>query len=791
MAMTASSSLANALLVGPGAAPGAVPKGLTSDEARRRLATSGSNAMPDTSVHPLRTALEKFWAPVPWMLEAAIVLQLGLGKYVEAAIIAGLLVFNAALGLFQEGRAQATLAALRSRLALSASVRRDGKWSIMPAADLVPGDVVKLSLGAVVAADVRLTGGEILLDQSMLTGESVPIEAGPGLLTYAGALVRRGEAVAEVTATGARTKFGRTAELVRTAHVVSSQQKAVLRVVRNLAMFNGILIMMLVAYAWSLAMPLAEIIPLVLTAVLASIPVALPATFTLASALGARALAKLGVLPTRLAAVDEAATMDVLCADKTGTLTRNALTVASVRPMTDFDAAHVLTLAALVSSDGGQDPVDAAIRAAAVDRSTSDMPQRVGFVPFDPATKMSEATATDATGRPQRIVKGAFAVVIGLAQPSPAASAAASELEGQGFRVLAVAAGPPTAMTLVGLIALSDPPRADSAALISELHDLGVRTVMVTGDAPATASIVAHAVGLDGAISPPGPIPEGIRPEEFAVFAGVLPEDKYKLVKAFQKGGHTVGMCGDGANDAPALRQAQIGIAVSTATDVAKSAAGMVLTEPGLAGIVAAVKEGRITFQRILTYTLNSITKKTVQVLFLTVGLIMTGHAILTPLLMVLIMITGDFLGMSLTTDNVRPSPMPNAWQIGNLTIAGVIMGLGELVFCTSVLMFGAYRMGFGIETLQTLAFVVIVFGNQATTYTNRERRHLWSSRPSVWLLASSVVDLVIASTMAIGGIAMTPLPAIVVAGTLGAAALFAVALDLVKVPVLARLGIA
>ena len=329
----------------------------------------------------------------------------------EAAIIAGLLVFNAALGLLQESRAQATLAALKSRLALTASVRRDGGWKTVPAAELVPGDVVKLSLGGVVAADVRLTAGEVLLDQSMLTGESVPIEAGPGLQTYAGALVRRGEAVAEVTATGARTKFGRTAELVRTAHVVSSQQKAVLRVVRNLAAFNGVVIAMLVAYAYFLKMPLAEIIPLVLTAVLASIPVALPATFTLASALGARALAKLGVLPTRLSAVDEAATMDVLCADKTGTLTRNALTVTTVRPMPGFDAAHVLALAALASSDGGQDPVDAAIRAAGGGKGAADAPRIVKFVPFDPATKMSEATVAEpgggtATCREGRLCRG-------------------------------------------------------------------------------------------------------------------------------------------------------------------------------------------------------------------------------------------------------------------------------------------------------------------------------------------------------------------------------------------------
>src|ERR1700733_4098467 len=265
-----------------GAGKDSQQRGLTRDEARIRLAKFGPNAMPDTTLTPLRRAVEKFWAPVPWMLEAAIVLQLVLGKYVESGIIAALLVFNAALGLFQESRAQATLAALKSRLALNASVRRDGTWKTIPAEELVPGDVIKLSLGGVVAADAHLTAGEVLLDQSMLTGESVPIEAGVGIETFAGALVRRGEAVAEVTATGARTKFGRTAELVRTAHVVSSQQKAVLRVVRNLAAFNGGVIIILVAYAWWLAMPPAEIVPLVLTAVLASIPVALPATFTLA-----------------------------------------------------------------------------------------------------------------------------------------------------------------------------------------------------------------------------------------------------------------------------------------------------------------------------------------------------------------------------------------------------------------------------------------------------------------------------------------------------------------------------
>jgi H+-transporting ATPase len=771
----------------------ALAAGLTSDEARRRLEASGPNAVPDTAMRPLRRALTKFWAPIPWMLEAAVVLELALGKYIEAGIIATLLAFNAVLGFFQEGHAQATLAALKSRLALNAAVKRDNAWKTVPAAELVVGDLVKLSLGAVVAADVRLTEGSVLLDQSMLTGESVPIEAGAGFETYAGALVRRGEAVAEVTATGARTKFGRTAELVRTAHVVSSQQKAVLRVVRNLAMVNGVLILIMLGYAWALKLPGSEIVPLVLTGILASIPVALPATFTLASALGARALAKLDVLPTRLSAVDEAASIDVLCSDKTGTLTQNELKVTAVHAMPGFNEPHVLGMAALASSDGGQDPVDTAIRAAAAKNAADSkdaLPKLIHFTPFDPGTKMSEATAADPAGGTVRVVKGAFAVVAGLAETSPDASAVATQLEAQGFRVLAVAVGTPTAMKLAGIIALSDPPRSDSAALITELHALGVRAVMVTGDAPATAAIVAHAVGLDGKVCPPGPVPANVSPEDFAVFAGILPEGKYNLVKAFQQSGHIVGMCGDGANDAPALRQAQMGIAVSTATDVAKSAAGIVLTKPGLGGIVASVKEGRITFQRILTYTLNSVTKKVVQVLFLAVGLVMTGHAILTPMLMVIIMLTGDLLGMSLTTDNVRPSPTPNAWRIGALTIAGVFTGISELILCTAILAVAKYRLGFGMEMLQTVAFVAIVFGNQATTYTNRERQRMGSCRPSRWLVGSSVIDVSIASTLAIFGIAMAPVPGAVVGGIFLAAAAFAFVLDFAKVPVFKRLGI-
>jgi H+-transporting ATPase len=594
-----------------------------------------------------------------------------------------------------------------------------------------------------------------------------------------------------VTATGVRTKFGRAAELVRTAHAVSTQQTAVLKIVRNLAIFNSVVILAIGTYAYTHAMPWSEIVPLLLTSVLAIIPVALPATFTLAAAVGARALAKQGVLPTRLSAVDEAASIEVLCSDKTGTLTRNALSVTSVRPMPGFDEANVLGLAALASSEGGQDPVDEAIRAAASHKPTSLLPKLAAFVPFDPVKKTSEATATDEKGSAVRIVKGAFTAVVALTAPSPAAAAIVDELEKQGFRVLAVAEGPSASMQIIGMIALSDPPRSDSSSLISELNSLGVRTVMVTGDAPITATIVAHAVGLDGAVCPLGKLPDAIKPEDFAVFAGILPEGKYDLVKAFQKSGHTVGMCGDGANDAPALRQAQIGIAVSTATDVAKSAAGVVLTEAGLGGIVAAVKEGRITFQRILTYTLNSVQKKIFQVLLLAVGLVMTGHSVLTPMLMVIVMITGDFLAMSLTTDRVRPSTTPNSWQIGRITSAGVVLGICFLAFSTAILAVGKFQLHLGIEALQTLSVVGIVFGSQVTTYVIRGRQHLWGLRPSILLVLSSVADILIISTLATLGIAMAPLPITVIAGEFAAAIAFGLVLDVVKIPVFARLKIA
>ncbi|MHB8813161.1 MAG: HAD-IC family P-type ATPase, partial [Steroidobacteraceae bacterium] len=404
------------------------------------------------------------------------------------------------------------------------------------------------------------------------------------------------------------------------------------------------------------------------------------------------------------------------------------------------------------------------------------------FIPFVPANKRAEALATDASGTPLRIVKGAFPTVASIASSAPEAGEEAKRLAAQGYRVLAVAHGPASGpLELAGIVALSDPPRADSAALIAELRSMGVQPVMVTGDTAATASVVARAVGLTGAVCPPGPPPASLSPGDFAVFAGVFPEDKFHIVEAFQRSGHTVGMCGDGANDAPALRQAQMGIAVSTATDVAKSAAGIVLTEPGLGGIVSAIREGRTTFQRTLTYTLRSLAQKLSQMLLLVAGLVMTGHAILTPRLMAIIMITGDFLAMSATTDHVHPSARPNAWHINNITLLGASLAICNVAFCSGILALGRFRLGLSSPQLQTLAAVALVFTGQALFYVVRDRRRLWSSRPSRWIVLSSIADVAIISLLATRGFLMIPLPAALLAAVFGAAVVLAFVLDGVK----------
>ncbi|HME22565.1 MAG TPA: HAD-IC family P-type ATPase [Acetobacteraceae bacterium] len=767
-----------------------VPTGLSSAEAARRASEFGPNAVAEDHVHPFMQIARHFWAPVPWMLEATILLQVVVGERLEAAMIATLLLLNVVLGAFQESRANAALELLKQRLSPRARVRRNDAWVEAPAADIVPGDIVELSLGGIVPADVRIAGGSLLLDQSMLTGESIPVEARPGSVAYAGALIRRGEAMAEVVATGARTYFGRTAELVRIAHVESSEQQAVLGVVRALTIVNFAIVVGMVAYAHTIGMDVPRIIPLVLTALLSAVPVALPATFTLAAALGARTLALKGVLLTRLSALHEAAMIDVLCADKTGTLTENTLAISAVRAFGEgYREADVLAVAASASSADGRDPIDTAIRSVAAQRGSAPLTV-LRFTPFDPAAKMAEATVIDNDGNQIRVVKGAPVAVAAVA---PITSAVAMELQAftaAGYRALAVAAGPPANLSVVGLIAFSDPPRADSRSLLAELRSLGVRTMMVTGDAAATAVTVARAIGLDETTCPPGNVRDSVGADDFAVFAGVFPEDKFRLVRALQQRGHAVGMCGDGANDAPALRQAQMGIAVSTATDVAKAAAGIVLTDPGLGGIVTCIKEGRSAFQRVLTYTLSILVNKCATLVVMAAGLVMTGHAVLTPLLQALSMLAGDFVTMSRAADRAKPSQYPNTWRIRNLTLAAIPLGVFKLSYCLSVLAIGWFFLRLNPGQMQTLTFLMLVLAGQANVYVLRERDHFWRSHPAWVMLFASSADVAIVTSLAAGGVLMAPLMPAIIGMLFMTTIVFALILDAIKIIVRTRLRI-
>ena len=768
------------------------PDGLSSAEATRRRAEYGANAVVEEKTSILKRVASHFWAPVPWMLEATILLQIVIGQRLTALIIALLLVLNVILGVVQENRAGAALALLKQRLSLKSRVKRDNAWLDVPAADLVPGDVVQVSLGDIVPADITLTSGSLLVDQSMLTGESIPVETDAGKTTYAGSLVRRGEATATVVATGARTYYGRTAELVSIAHVESAEQKAVLAVVRNLTVINFVIAVGIVAYALSISISVQQITLLVLTALLSAVPVALPATFTLAAALGARTLATKGVLLTRLSALHEAATIDVLCSDKTGTLTLNELTVAAVQPVkSGYDETDIIGFAALASSTAGDDPINSAIREkVSKDKSSAHAPLgATSFTPFDPTTKSATATAM-AGGQEIRIIKGAPAAVAAFAVIDANAASQLDALNRAGYRTLAVAAGPAESLELIGFVAFGDPPRPDSAELLAELRSLGVLPVMVTGDAAATAATIAHAIGLDGKVCLPGEIPESVGPNDFAVYAGVFPEQKFELVKAFQRQGHAVGMCGDGANDAPALRQAQMGIAVSTATDVAKAAAGIVLTEPGLGGIVAAIREGRSAFQRVLTYTLMILVNKCVTLVVLGIGLIITGHAVLTPLLQALAMLTNDFVTMARAADRARPSPYPNAWRVRNLTLAAIPLGAFRLFYLLVILSLSWYFLDLTPEQTQTLTFVMLGFAGQGNVYVLRERGRLWRSRPAPIMALASACDVTLMGCFAAFGILMSPLPLWIIGMLIATTLVFTLAMDTIKLAVFAHLRI-
>ncbi|HEY6344714.1 MAG TPA: plasma-membrane proton-efflux P-type ATPase [Bryobacteraceae bacterium] len=774
-------------------ATSAAPSGLTTQQAAQLLSQFGPNTVSEERELWLRALGSKFWAPVPWMLEAAIVLELLLHKNIDAVVIAALLVFNAGISFIQESHAQQALALLRGRLSVEARVRRDDAWQRIPAKGLVPGDLIHLRMGDIVPADAHLTSGTVLVDQSALTGESTPADLKGGDTAYTGGIIKRGEATAVVTATGSHTYFGKTAELVRQAKAAGHLQEMIFTVVKYLVALDVVIVAAVLVYALNTGILLGDVLPFCLMLLVASIPVALPATFTLASALGTRELIHQGVLVSRLSAIEDAAAMDLLATDKTGTLTKNELSVAAIIATPPHSEADVIRFAALASDEATQDPIDLAILTAARARgvSTADFKIR-DFIPFEPSTKRSEALLQHGT-QSVRVVKGApleIAALVGTRRIPEA-----EKLAAEGYRVLAVAAGSEGSsaqfMKFAGVIGLLDPPRDDSARFVGTLQSLGVRVVMITGDTLETAQTIASKVGITG----PACAPERLRsdpdaPRDCNVFAGVLPEDKFRLVQAQQHAGHIVGMTGDGVNDAPALKQAEVGVAVANATDVAKSAASLVLTNPGLSDIVSAVETSRRIYQRMLTYTLNKIIKTIEIAVFLSLGLVFTRSLVVTPLLIVLLLFTNDFVTMSIATDRVSFSKRPDRWRIRALVTTAAPLAVLLVLFSLSVLLTGRNILSLSASQIQTLAFLTLVFGGQGTVYLVRERRHFWGSRPSRWMLLSSGVDVAVVSFLAIHGILMAPLAAMIVAGLLVTVVLYLFVVDYLKIAIFRRFGV-
>lgn len=754
--------------------------GLTSVEAQKRLTEFGPNAVEEKKQHTWLLFLHKFWAPVPWMLEVTLVLEGILGKWPEAIIIALLLLFNAVLGFSQERKAQGALALLKQKLRITARACRDGQWCSLPAADLVPGDMVHVRVGDIVPADLTLSDGQILIDQSALTGESMPVDRSAGTDIYSASIVRRGEASGTVTATGTKSYFGKTAELVRGAGSKSHLEALVLSIVRYLIIMDGFLVVAILAYATWTGMPLKEIIPFALILLVASVPVALPATFTLATAMASLNLAHRGVLVTRLAAIEEAAAMSDLCSDKTGTLTQNRLTLQALTSWEGVGDPELLSMASIASDAATQDPIDMAIMDAA---KAQDAPhyERASFVPFDPSNKRSEATFSR-EGVSWRVMKGAPQIIAPLAEGSVDWSAATESLAKRGARVLAVIAGPEGHLRFMGLVGLADPIRPDALNVLEKLHDLGVTVRMVTGDSTATAETVATELGIQGKVCDRSDIHE-----DCAVYAGVFPEDKFHLVQGLQKQGKVVGMTGDGVNDAPALKQAEVGVAVESATDVAKAAASLVLTTPGLAGVADAVETGRRVYQRMLTYTLNKIVKVFQVALFLSLGLLIFHNFVVTPLLVLLLLFANDFVTMSLASDRVRSSPKPDRWNVRTLVLSSLVVAGAWLVYIFAVYLIG-HAMQLSHPTLQTLDFLGLVFSGLANVILVRERGHLWASRPGNFLLWASMADIVVVSLLARMGWLMSPLPLSITAILLGATALYTLLLDQIKVPLLRHL---
>jgi H+-transporting ATPase len=751
--------------------------GLSLSEVDARRKEHGYNEVAEQKTHPILVFLGKFWGISAWMLELIIALSAVLRKFSDLIIVSALLVINAVVSFTQERRAAGVVEALRRRLQVGARVRRDSNWQVIPARDLVPGDIIRARPGDIIPADVKLLTGSLSVDQSALTGESSDADKALGDVLSSGSVVRRGEGNAVVMLTGAQTYFGRTTQLVQQARPKLHIEAVVAKVVRWLVVIVGTLIAVVVVLSLIRGAPLSEMVPLMLVLLMSAVPVALPVMFTVSMAVGSKELAKLGVLVTRLSAAEDAATMDVLCVDKTGTITRNQLAITGVIPLENASEADVLLAGALASQEANQDPIDLAFLAEAKQRRIfENLPKAsvISFAPFDAKNRRTEAVL-EQNGLRFRVMKGAVRTIAeasGLApQAIEALEARISASAAKGYRTLAVARGPETgAGTLLGLVSLYDPPRPDAKQLIAELHDLGVSVKMLTGDALAVARQIGEEVGLSNIrrvadIKATSALADNKAADflsEAGGFAEVYPEDKFIVVQRLQAAGHVTGMTGDGVNDAPALRQAEVGIAVNTATDVAKGAASVVLTEAGLTNIVTVVQQGRRIYQRILTWIVNKISRTILKATFVAIAFVVTGKFVVSAFAMLLLVFMTDFAKISLSTDHVRPSQKPETWSIGGFVTAAVVLGVVMLAETLLLLWIGWSRFGLATNDsgLYTFSFLMLLYFAVFSVISARERRGFWATLPSRTFMFAVAADALIGTALTYVRLpALAPLP--------------------------------
>lgn len=751
---------------------GSSADGLTQAEAAQRLTQYGPNAIALTKANPFLTFLTYFWGPIPWMIEAAVVLSGVVRHWLDFGVILLLLCSNAVVGFWEEHRAGDAIAALRSKLAVKARVRRDGTWSEPNASELVPGDVIRLRLGDIVPGDARLLSGDpIEVDESTLTGESLPATRKPGDAVFSGSIVRQGETDAMVFATGSDTYFGETAQLVESAHTVSHFQRAVLKIGDYLIGLASALVLSIVAVALFRHDPMIDTLEFALVLLVAAIPVAMPTVLSVTMAVGAKLLAKQQAIVTRLAAIEELAGVDVLCSDKTGTLTANTLTLGDPFSVNGITAAQVVLDAALASRAEDNDTIDLAVIAGVKGDALKDY-QVLHFQPFDPVHKRTEATVKGADGIQFKVTKGAPQVILALLADgtaiAPAVEKAVNEFAGRGFRSLGVARTDQAGKwAFAGVLPLFDPPREQAKATIANAQQMGVKIKMVTGDQIAIAREMSRQLGLGVNILDAGSLhdakgsdaAQATAIERADGFAQVFPADKYHIIELLQKRDHIVGMTGDGVNDAPALKQADCGIAVSGATDAARAAASIVLLASGLSVIIDAIKESRRIFQRMNSYAIYRIAETLRVLLFMTLAILAFNFYPVTAVMIVMLALLNDGAILSIAYDRVRYRNAPEAWNMR--TVIGVSTVLGVVGVITA---FGLFYLGERVFHLdrshvQTLMYLKLSVAGHLTIFLARTRGPWWSIRPANILLVAVLGTQALATLIAVYGLhVITPI---------------------------------